>query len=197
MKIIKLLILILIFSSCEKEPFEPIPPKPVTTTHTNTHSHNQDCFTIWGDWKLIDAKMYLTNIETGEEWVENQFGYGDSIGSLRHTDPIYELELLEQNKTTWKFKRPINIPGISEFTLNNDTIDVYGLNVTNSNYSIIEHPTTNNVDNLLLGGSARNITPIFDDRCKTLEIIVQEVYENINGYNHYYYTILKFKKRQK
>ena len=194
MKIIKLLILILLFGSCKQEPFKPIPPNPVTTTPTNNHNHNQNCFNLWGDWKLLDAKMYVTNIETGEEWVEGQFGYGDTIGSLRYFDPIYEMELLEKNKTIWSFKKPNSIPGISEFILNMDTLDVYGLNVTNSNYTIIEHPTTNNVEDLLLGGSARNVTPIFNNHCKTLEIYTQEVYENINGYNYNYYTILKFKK---
>ena len=194
MKIIKLLILILIFTSCQKEDFQPIPQEPITTTPNNSHNHNQDCFKIWGDWKLIGAKMYLTNLETGDEWVDNQFSYGDSIGSLRYTNSIYELEILEKNKTTWKFIKPNNIPGMGFFILNQDTVDMYGLNVTNSNYTIVEHPTTNNVNDLLLGGSARNITPIFNNHCKTLEILTQEVYESINGYNHYYYSVLKFKK---
>ena len=197
MRILKILILVLLFGSCEKEPFTPPIQEPVTTLPTNSHSHNENCFTIWGSWELLDAKMYLTNLETGDEWTENQFTYNDTIGSLRYLNPTYELELLEKNKTVWRFKKPNNIPGMSEFILNRDTIDTYGLNVTNSNYSIVEHPTTTNVGNLLLGGSARNVTPIFNNHCKTLEIIVQEAYENINGYNHHYYTILKFKKLYK
>ena len=194
MKIIKLILILLVFSSCQKENFVPLPQEPVTTTQTNSHIHNQNCFTIWGDWKLVDAKMYLVNLETGEEWVDSQFGYNDGLGSLRYGAPMYELEVLEKNKTVWEFNKPNNIPGVGEFVLNDDTLDVYGLNVTNSNYTIIESPTTNNTNDLLLGGSARNISPTFNNKCKTMEITIQEVYENINGYNHYYYSILKFKK---
>jgi|TARA_R110000782_G_scaffold35082_1_gene84024 hypothetical protein len=192
MKIIKLILLLLIFTSCEEYNYEPIHQEP--NTPSNNHNHNQTCFTIWGDWELLDAKMYVTNIETGEEWVDNQFGYGDTIGSLRYYEPIHNIEILEKNKTVWGFRRPNSIPGISEFILNMDTLEVYGLNVTNSNYTVIEHPSTNNPNDLLLGGSARNITPIFNNHCKTLEILTQESYENINGYNHHYYTILKFRK---
>lgn len=192
MKITKLILLLLIFTSCEEYNYEPVHQEP--TTPSNNHNHNQSCFTIWGDWVLLGAKMHITNLETGEEWVDNQFGYGDTVGSLRYFEPIHNIELLEKNKTVWGFRRPNSIPGISEFILNMDTLGVYGLNVTSSNYTVIEHPSTNNVNDLLLGGSARNITPIFNNHCKTLEILTQESYENINGYNHHYYTILKFKK---
>ena len=48
MKIIKLILILLVFSSCQKENFVPIPQEPVTTTQTNSHIHNQNCFTIWG-----------------------------------------------------------------------------------------------------------------------------------------------------
>jgi len=194
MKIIKLIFLLLILGSCEKSNFEIPVDDPVIITPNNSHNHNQTCFTIWGEWVLVGSRMYLTNLETGEEWVENQFAYGDSVGSLRYLNNTYELELLEKNKTIWGFTKPNNIPGISEFILNGDSLVTYGLNVTNSNYTIIEHPSTNNVNDLLLGGSARNITPIFNNHCKTLEILIQESYENINGYNHHYYSILKFKK---
>lgn len=79
--------------------------------------------------------------------------------------------------------------------LNGDTVNVYGLSVTNSNYTIIENPLSLSVDDLLLGGSSRNIIPVFKNNCNRMEVRVQEVYENIDGFNYYYYSILKFKKK--
>ena len=195
MKIIKLILLILIFTSCEKYNFE---PQNVNITETNTHPnhiHNDNCFTIGGKWVLLDAEMHVTNLETSELWVEKQFGSSGNVGSLRYNEPLYDFEVLEKGKTEWFFKPPTTIPGVGEFILNNDTINVYGLNVTSSNYTIIENPISLSVGDLLLGGSSRNITPYFSGKCNRMEVIVQEVYENINGYNYYYYSILKFKKK--
>tara|TARA_R110000803_G_scaffold32141_1_gene71144 strand:+ start:1082 stop:1675 length:594 start_codon:yes stop_codon:yes gene_type:complete len=196
MKTIKLLLLLLIFGSCEKSNFEIPKHEPVTITPNNSHRHNQDCFTIWGKWELIGSSMYLTNLETNEEWVESQFGNGGGLGSLRYYEPLYDFEVLEKNKTTWFFSPPNNIPGIGRFVLNQDSLNVYGLNVTSSNYTIIENFNSLSVEDLLLGGSSRNISPFFSGDCRRMEVMTQEVYENIDGYNHHYYSILQFLKKK-
>ena len=177
-------------SSCVKEDYCPLPPEPVVETG---HVHNHSCYKLWGRWKLIGAEMYLTNLSTTQEWSEDLFEY-DNINSLRYSGPMYDFEVIEKNVTVWRFKRPYSVPGVGEFILNSDTLNPYGLNVTTSNYTIIEHPTTDNENDLLLGGSSRPIQPYFDGDCHILQVTVQETYENINGYNHRYHTILKFKK---
>ena len=194
MKILKLALLIIIFGSCEKENYNPPLQEPTYQTQVNNHAHSENCFTINGNWVLLDAEMYVTNLETGEFWVEGQFGSSD-VGSLRYNEPLYDFEVLERGKTEWSFTQPNVIPGVGVFMLNNDTVNIYGLNVTNSNYTIIENSLSLSVGDLLLGGSSRNITPYFNGKCNRMEVVVQEVYENINGYNYYYYSILKFKKK--
>ena len=197
MKIMKLIILFLIFTSCEKYEFEPqdIVETNDTNIHVQTNNNNNNCFTIRGKWVLLDAEMHVTNLETDEFWVEKQFGSSGNVGSLRYNEPLYDFEVLKKGKTEWFFKPPTTIPGVGEFILNGDTINVYGLSVTNSNYTIIEHPLSLSVEDLLLGGSSRNIIPVFKNNCNRMEVRVQEVYENIDGFNYYYYSILKFKKK--
>ena len=106
---------------------------------------------------------------------------------------MYEFEELIKNYTNWCFHLPLSIPGMGDFVLNNDTLQPYGLSTTVNNMTITE-PLVGSY--LLLGGSGRPVLyEILDYDDEIIMVTIQESYENIHGYNHRYYSKLKFKKQ--
>ena len=78
------------------------------------------------------------------------------------------------------------------FFLNGDSIYPYSLYVMENNLTVCEHISG---QYLMLGGSSRPINyEVIDHHNKIINIYVQETYANINGYNYYYYSKLRFKK---
>ncbi len=184
------LLVVIFFVSCEKETFV-IPCDNTYPTTQNPSNYVEDNF-IDGCWLLVDGEMYLENLETTELNIINHFSDSDT-SSLRYESSMYEFEELIKNYTNWCFYLPLNIPGMGDFVLNNDTLQPYGLSVTTNNMTITE-PLVGSY--LLLGGSGRPVLyEILDYNDEIIMVTIQESYENIHGYNHRYYSKLKFKKQ--
>jgi len=185
---LKILALLLILSSCEKEPLLPpcAPDQYNTNTTTNVKTNLLD-----GQWEIITGTMYMENLDTGEEEEVFIFSNGPT-GSLRHDGSMYDFETLVRYRTTWTFNFPENTPGMGTFFLNSDSINPYSLSVTENNLTVCEHVSGQYI---MLGGSSRPINyEVVDHNNKIINFYVQETYVNINGYNYRYYSKLRFKK---
>tara|TARA_R110000823_G_scaffold257005_3_gene378813 strand:- start:6741 stop:7145 length:405 start_codon:yes stop_codon:yes gene_type:complete len=133
----------------------------------------------------------MENLETGESSELFHFQYSDT-SSLRYDGSMYEFEDIIKKNTTWCFDFPLGIPGVGNFILNSDSLYPYGLSVTSNNITVTE-PLIGSY--LLLGGSSRPLLyEIVSLENEIVNFYVQETYENIDGYNHRYYSKLKFKK---
>ncbi len=179
-----LLMFMFFFVSCEKETIEPVQTEEVSVTPVEE-------IRIYGKWLLLDAKMYVENIETHQKTVYNHFDVNKTVSSLRYSGSIYEIEDIEQNVTTWEFHQPLNIPGNGEFILNSDTIQPYGFYVTKSNWTIVEHPLAFMNGGTQIGGSSRPIDAlILDYDENVVNFYIQMTYESIDGYNSKYFNEL-------
>jgi hypothetical protein len=187
----KILILLLVslsigFASCEKQTLTP------TQEQVETAGTIENEVSIYGEWLLVDGKMYMENLETGQLVVLNHFDPTKTVSSLRYSGIMFAIEEIEINVTTWTFIAPPSVPGIGEFWLNSDSLAPYGFNVTNSNWTIIEHPSTIDPSDMKLGGSARPISAYIVDG--EVKFYVHEAYESINGVNWKYFSELTFQK---
>ena len=180
----------LILVSCVKEQVYP----PCTTTYPTTQNNGGQTHVDFlnGCWSLVKGTMYVQNLDTEETSEEFLFDSGVQ-SSLRYDGiSLYDIESLVRYETVWCFEFPKNIPGNGVFTLNGDSIYPYGLSVTNNNITITEDISGTYS---LLGGSSRPIQyEVVNIENKIINIYVQETYENIDGYNYYYFTKLRFKK---
>ena len=134
--------------------------------------------------------MYLENLDLDTDTSMFLFDSGVN-SSLRLGGSYYDFEDIVRYTTVWSFNYPNNTPGIGGFVIDYDSLVPYGLSITSNNITVIE----NIVGPQQLGGSGRPLHYEIIDRINnTIYIYVQEMYENINGYNCYYYSKLKFKK---
>ncbi len=188
--LIKILSLFLLLSSCIKEPIYP----PCTTTYPTTQNNGDyvEKNFLEGCWVLKSGTMYVQNLDTEENTEIFLFGGGVN-SSLRYDGiSLFSFENITRHQTTWCFNFPENIPGNGSFTIDGDSIYPYGLNVTNNNITVTEDVSGNYQ---LLGGSSRPIHyEVVSMENKVINIYVQETYENIYGYNYYYFSKLRFKK---
>lgn len=177
----------ILLTSCQKDEVLPV-NQEVEPTETG--------ILLYGEWKLLDGKMYVENLETGQKTVYNHFDSTKTISSLRYSGSQFEFETIEKNTTTWKFIQPQNSwNGYGEFWLNNDSIQPYGLYIIDEYWSVVEHPTAT-TSTTQLGGGSRPIQAYVEDYSSNIVIFtVQESYESINGYNCRYYSELKFQKQ--
>jgi len=189
MKYIYQLLLILILCSCEKE----YPLIECNTEYPTTQEIGEvlDFNYLNGDWLLVDGTMFINNLDLDISYEIFHFG-GGPTSSLRYQSPSYDFESITRYQTSWSFKLPNNIPGFGSFVMNNDSVSPYGLNVSENHITVIESIVGSE---LLLGGSSRplvikNIDIVND----IIDVLVQETYELIDGYNHHYYSVLTFKK---
>lgn len=185
-----LLLVTIAFVSCKKE--DGITPWP---TEKFPDTSNMQTISIYGTWKLIDGYMYVENLSTGAKTRYSHFGTNKTTSSLRYAGAYLDIEVIEQNVTTWKFTKPSQVPGYGRFILNADTTELYGFYVTLNNWSIVEDPSITDVSQMNLGGSSRPLRAFVesypDSICK---FYIQEAYESINGYNCYYFSELVFQK---
>jgi hypothetical protein len=179
----------ILFTSCTKE--EPLQPNQGVVENAII----EEGILLYGEWKLLDGKMYVDNLETGERIVYDHFDAIKTISSLRYGGAMFEFETIEKNTTTWKFMAPPNWEGYGEFWLDNDSIQPYGLYVIGSNWSVVEEPTAT-ASNMQLGGSSRPLSAVVESYQDNIVVFtVQEAYESINGYNCNYHSELRFQKQ--
>jgi hypothetical protein len=181
-----LLAFTLTFTSCKKETLELATQEEVVV---------QEDLRIYGKYVLLSGEMFVTNLETNEKISYNHFDANKTTSSLRYSGSQVDFETIEENVTTWEFYQPNSVPGYGEFVLNGDSINPMGFYVTNSNWTIVEHPTATTASDMQLGGSSRPIEGYVEDFDQNIVVIyVQDAYENINGYNCSYYSALRFQK---
>ncbi len=181
-----LLAFTLTFTSCKKETLELATQEEVVV---------QEDLRIYGKYVLLSGEMFVTNLETNEKTSYNHFDPNKTMSSLRYSGSQVDFETIEENVTTWEFYQPNTVPGYGEFVLNGDSINPMGFYVTNSNWTIVEHPTASSASDMQLGGSSRPIEGYVEDFDQNIVVIyVQDAYESINGYNCSYYSALRFQK---
>ena len=176
----------LAFTSCDKKE-DPI--------YQAVEEVKSDTLSLYGEWILVSGKLYVENLETGENTVYDHFDASKTTSSLRYSGVLYEFERLEVDVTTWTFIQPINSIAQGEFWLNGDDINPYGLNIVGNMWTITEHASTTSSSDMKLGGSSRPITAvIIDYKSKIVEFTVQDAYESIDGYNCNTFSKLRFQK---
>ena len=169
--------------SCVKETIYP----PCTTTYPTVQNNGN-----YVDSHFLEGCWVLRNLDTEESEEIFLFSTGPN-SSLRYDGiSLFPFENITRHQTTWCFEFPENIPGNGSFTIDGDSIYPYGLSVTSNNITITEDVSGNYQ---LLGGSSRPIHyEVVSVENKIINIYVQETYENIYGYNYYYFSKLRFKK---
>jgi hypothetical protein len=185
-----LLALSLVLVSCKKEEIKPVEEEQEEAGQVDEEIR------IYGKWVLVDATMYVENLETGSRTQYNHFDDTQKVSTLRYDgNPEYEFEIIEKDSTTWSFYPPDYVPGYGEFVLDGDTANPMGFYVTKSDWTIMEHPTSTSYDDMQLGGSSRPIEAyVYDYGEQIVDFYVQIAYENIDGYNCKYFTEMRMKK---
>ena len=180
----------LFLTSCEKEPLEEEKTEIIDITN--------DTISLYGKYRLISGKMYVTNLVTNDRKVYDHFGPGKNTSSLRHSGTQYPIEEIIRGVTTWEITPPPNVPGHGEFILNDDHTNPYGFNVTRHNWTIVAHPLTGEPNiTQKIGGSARPLEGYLLNKVdSTVVFTLQQGYENIDGYNSTYLSELTFKMIQ-
>ena len=173
------------FTSCNKEYIQP------ANEVVEEAGTIDETVSVFGEWLLVDGKMYIENLETGEKTVYNHFDVSKNVSSLRYEGIMFEFERIVKDSTTWTFIAPPNIPNTGEFWLNNDSIQPYGFYLTTSNMSIVENSTGPQQ----MGGSSRPLSAYLNGVPNQANFYVQETYASINGENVKYFSELTFEKQ--
>ena len=188
-KFLYLIFILLGLASCKKE--KPIYP----TDELPANVPSLAAFTgisMWGEFIIIDAVMYYEDHETGDKFVFNHFDIDKDTSSLRLGPPLFDIETIIRNKTSYSFYKPINNSYYGNFILNNDTTKHYEIYYMGMYMSIIEDPFE---PQGLLGGSARPFSgQTISEADSTVAIQIQEMEGSLNGHNCHYWTQLKLKK---
>lgn len=146
----------------------------------------------WGKFLLLDATMFVENLETGEKYSFSHFDATKKTSSLRWGGSLFDIEEIIQDSTTYSFWEPVNYPGIGKFQLNSDTTHFYGVSYVGSYQSIVEDPTHGQQN---MGGSSRPFEGYVIDGVEKIIIFrMHDAYGSIDGYNVRYRTSMKFKK---
>ena len=115
-KVLFLLLAITLFS-CEKEFIYPSDQYPIPKKDTI----ERPTLDAWGEFVITDGKMYIINHESGERFVFSHFGDNKTTSSLRWGGSLFDIEEIEQNKTTYAFYRPKKNSIYGDFVLNGDS----------------------------------------------------------------------------
>lgn len=181
---------VITFSSCKKKPLYPTDELP---SHVPTASVDTSlCVGGWGEFVITDAVMYVDDRQTGQHLVYNHFTAGKDTSSLRWGGPLFDIEVIVKNATTYSFWKP-NAGGYGKFVLNDDTTKYYAVQYTGQYKSIIEDPDHNQQN---LGGSARPYSgQTVDVVNKIIHIQIEEA-DGVDNSGHaiHYWTQLTLKK---
>lgn len=174
--------------SCKKEEVEPDlgPYRSEYPTFEDDGYHIDDKTFI-----LISGKLYMENVETGEKVVFDHFGDGKTVSGMRAGNYEYEIEKLEQFKTTWGFYSTNRL----EFYLNGDTLDPYEIQESSYSNRIIEHSqsSTNGPITIKMGGSSKPFTiGVVDEEADIIRVYINEAYTDLNGEQWTYFNELDF-----
>lgn len=108
------IMVVLLFVSCKKEMIYPSDTYNIdfsTPTSGPTIS-------LWGEFKVISAVMYIDNHETGEKLIFNHFDSTKLVSSMRWGGSLYDIETIIKDSTTYSFYKPIGLSKYGRFVLN-------------------------------------------------------------------------------
>lgn len=186
-QILLILAITVLGTSCRKEVVNPTDQLPANVPTTSTAANS---VSMWGEFLITDAVMYVDNHETGEKTVYQHFSNTKQESSLRLEGSMFDIETIKKNVTTYSFYQPTN--SIGKFVLNEDTTKLYAVKYSGDSKTIIENPST---AIQLMGGSARPFNGWTVDYANEVIVIhIQEMEGSMNGYNVHYYTELTLKK---
>jgi|TARA_R110001583_G_scaffold3173_2_gene20724 hypothetical protein len=163
LKFIYLLPLLLaVFTSCEKTEFEDL---------------NRD--TLEGvDWELYSGRVYVENLETGEDYYYDHFGPNKTTSNLDiYGGSLSSIDSLTINQSKWYFSN-------GSFILNGSKYYDY----TSSG---VGEKTQYNIVGVEPFSSARNII-VLDLEENYMTVLVYESYESYDGINYRYFSTLTF-----
>jgi hypothetical protein len=185
MKKFLLLIIVLIgLSSCEKEPIYPTDELPANIPSSAAFRG----ISMWGEFVVIDAVMYMRNVQTDEKRWYRHFDENKDTSSMRYGGPIREIEAIIKNKTSYSFYRPIGQSSYGNFVLNNDTTKYYDIYYVGDYKTIIDD--YNNSQGLMQGSGLRFSGQTISEVDSTVAIQIFESYFN----EWKYWTQLTMKK---
>jgi len=189
MKNIYKLLLLILLCSCEKE--YPLIECDNTYPTTQIPIEYVEVEYLEGDWLIVDGNMFMENLDL--DITEEIFHFSSGVtSSLRYPNPYYDFEVITRYETVWSFIFPTQVPGFGSFMLSTDTLSSYGLNVTENHITVLE-PLVGGQQ--LMGGSSRPLVIKRMDMVNgIIDVLVQESYDTINGYNYRYHSILTLKK---
>ena len=195
-KILLVATMFLSLASCKKEYPYPSNGYPKGTPDSNyiwdTDTVNK--ISLWGEFLIIDAVMYVDNHETGQKTKYNHFDFGKTTSSMRWGGSMFDIENITKDSTTYSFYRPIGDSKFGKFVLNEDTTKHYSVYYQGFNKSITEDPIYG-MSEQLMGGSSRPFSgQLLNLNDKTVVIQIQEMEGSINGYNCRYWTQLTLRK---
>lgn len=188
-------ILLVSLSSCKKEYKYPYPTDDYNVKSVDQKfEDNGRYISLWGKFLVVDAVMFVVNVETNQKTMYKHFDPNKNTSSMRWGGSMFELETIVKNTTTYSFYKLTSYPGYGKFVLNSDTTKHYAVYFSGLNKTIVEDPTYG-VTQQLLGGSAKPFSgQILNYEEKTVVMQIHEAYTSINGYNCKYWTQLTLKK---
>ena len=158
------------FTSCKKEPLEPINPQ---TTINNPANVNPIGYT----WELYSGRVFIKNLDNGTTSYYDHFGPSKTSSNLDVFSASWiPLDIITKGMTTWKFTSS------NQFILDGGSTYSYNVN-------------TNGIFNVygLENGSARNIE-ILHSTNDYMNVKIYESNGNDGTYNYSFYTVLTFVK---
>jgi hypothetical protein len=170
--------------SCEKETIYPTDELPANIPSASAFKG----ISMWGEFVVIDAVMYMRNVQTGEKRWYHHFDSNKDTSSLRFGGPIREIELLVNNRTSYSFYKPIGQSSYGDFVLNNDTSKHYDIWYQGLNKTIIDD--YNNSQGLMNGSGLRFSGQTISEADSTVAIQIFEDYVD----EWKYWTQLTMKK---
>lgn len=111
------LLVVTLMSSCKKEVIYPSDQLPQTIP-TGTDTTN--VVNPWGKFLVTEAIMYVDDKQTGQHFTYNHFSSTKDTSSLRWGGPLFDIEVIIKNVTTYSFWKPTP-SGLGKFELNSDT----------------------------------------------------------------------------
>lgn len=158
------------FTSCQKEPLEPINPQTTIDNQPNTNP-------IGYVWELYSGRVFVRNLDN------NSTFYYDHFGSTKNSSNLdifissgLPFDMISKGMTTWKFtsSNQFILDGSSTYNYNTNTngiFNVYGME----------------------NGSARNIE-VLSSTDNVMNVKVYESNGNDGVNNFTFYTVLTFVK---
>jgi hypothetical protein len=170
--------------SCEKEPIYPTDELPANKPSLAAFTG----ISMWGEFIIIDAVMYMRNVQTNQKIWYNHFGPNKDTSSLRFGGPIREIEQIIKNSTSYSFYKPIGQSPYGDFVLNNDVTKHYDVYYIGNYKTIIDDYYDS--QGLLQGSGLRFSGQTISEADSTVAIQIFEY-----GFSEWeYWTQLKLKK---